>query len=313
VALASALAEAIIDGSLTTSLQLACNCSAGATAVAILRVRDYPTLFPTPQPSPLPSAAPTPIPSPLPSPAPTLPPSAVPTSTPTSSPTRERCAAGTYTTELAFDCNFGNGFCGFVNTGSSAWVEGFSSSDSGSGAVSGPSEDRTTGYGTYVYAPASAHAATDQTFTMEASLDGSTGSISFYYHLDGCGDSLLTFHTQKASGVWTQRWSVAGHLSGATVAWQQVTLSLAATELNVKFVAFTAVGSAQSCAAALDDVYVSSVCTPCAKGRYQDAIASSVCLSCVNGSYCETTGLAATTGLCAAGKYSGCVGNVPPL
>jgi len=307
VALTADLTEALADGSLTNDLQIACNCSTVATDVGTSSVRAFPTLFPTPQPSPLPSAVPTPLPTPLPSPVPTPLPSSVPTSTPTLSPTRLRCLPGTFTEEADFDCNFGNGICGFVNTGSSDWVEGNSlNSGSNDGLIAGPSEDRTTGSGTYVYAPAVAYSATNQTFVIEASLGSSTGSLSFYYHLIGCTNSTLALFTQGASGIWTEKWSIAGSSSSAIGdAWQVVELDLASTELGLKFVAFTPVDSPQSCAAALDDVYVKKLCTLCPKGQYQDSVGTFACLPCVNGSYCETEGLAAVTDFCAAGSFSG--------
>jgi hypothetical protein len=303
------LSEALADNSLTESFQLACECTGTATSISVSSLRTYPTLFPTAQPSPLPSAIPTILPTPVPSPVPTPLPSSVPTSIPSSSPTRLRCLPGTFTEETDFDCNFGDGICGFANTGNSEWVEGSSvNSGSSSGVIAGPSEDHTSGSGSYVYAPAVSHSAFNQTFVLEASLGTSTGSLSFYYHLIGCANSRLTLFTQEASGVWTEKWFVAGaSSSNSDNSWRLVELALEPTELGLKFVAFTSINSSQSCAAALDDVYVKKLCTLCPKGQYQASIGSFACLPCVNGSYCETEGLAAVTGLCAAGQYSGYV------
>jgi len=326
VALKADLGETFEDGSLTANLQLACDCTTVvALSISINSLLAYPTLHPTPQPSPMPSplpsplptlmpsplptllptSLPTPLPTALPSPVPTPLPSSVPTSTPTLSPTRLRCLPGTFTEEEDFDCNFGDGICGFVNTGSSDWVEGNSLNSGSGGSIAGPSEDRTTGSGTYVYAPAVSHSAANQTFVLEASLGSSTGSLSFYYHLIGCGNSMLTLFTEGASGTWTQKWSIAGTDISSADTWQIVELDLASTEISLRFVAYTPAGASQSCAAALDDVYVKKLCTPCPTGQYQTIIAATSCLPCINGSYCETEGLSAVTDFCAAGQYSG--------
>jgi hypothetical protein len=195
-----------------------------------------------------------------------------------------------------------------VNTGSNEWVEGNSlnSGSSGGGIIAGPPEDRTTGSGTYVYAPAVSYSATNQIFVLEASLGSSQGSLSFYYHLIGCANSSLTLFTQGASGAWTEKWSISVSDSNTTEdAWQIVKLALASSELSLRFVAFTPAGASHSCAAALDDVYVAKLCTPCPTGQYQSIIAANACLPCVNGSYCETEGLTSPTDFCAAGQYSG--------
>jgi len=265
-----------------------------------------PVIEPSAEPTQPPTVVPTQLPNPSPTSAPTLTPQ--PTLIPSPSPTRLRCLPGTFTEELNFDCNFGNGLGGFVNNGSSDWIQGSShDSSSDSTTINGPSADRTTGSGAYVYAPAVSYSAADQVFVLEASLGSSTGSLSFYYHLIGCVDSTLTLSTQGISGVWTQKWSIAGSSSGTVKdAWQIVELELESTELSLKFVAFTPAGASQSCSMALDDVYVAKLCTLCPKGQYQDNIGATACLPCVNGSYCETEGLTAATGTCAAGKYSRC-------
>ena len=301
------LSEALADNTLTENIQLACGCTGVPMSIAVSSLRTYPTLFPTAQPSPLPSAIPTSLPTPLPSPVPTPLPSSVPTSIPSSSPTRLRCLPGTFTEEADFDCNFGNGICGFVNTGSSDWVEGNSlNSGSNGGVIAGPSEDRTTGSGTYVYAPAVSYSAANQTFVLEAPLGSSTGSLSFYYHLIGCTNSSLTLFTQEAPGIWTKKWFLSNFNSSDNEnSWHLVELALEPTEVGLKFVAFAPANTPQSCAAALDDVYVKKLCTLCPKGQYQDSIGTFACLPCINGSYCETEGLAAVTGGCTAGQYSG--------
>jgi hypothetical protein len=221
------------------------------------------------------------------------------------SPTRLRCLPGTFTEEEDFDCNFGDGICGFLNTGDSDWVGGNSLNSGSGGSITGPSEDRTTGSGTYVYAPSVSHSSENQTFVLEASLGSSTGSLSFYYYLIGCGNSMLTLFTEGASGTWTQKWSIAGADISSADTWQIVELDLASTEISLRFVAYTPAGASQSCAAALDDVYVKKLCTPCPTGQYQTIIAATSCLPCINGSYCETEGLSAVTDFCAAGQYSG--------
>jgi hypothetical protein len=205
-----------------------------------------------------------------------------------------------------FDCNFGDGLCGFVNTGSSDWIEGASSNSSSDGFVAGPSEDSTTGFGTYLYAPAISHYISNQRFALEASLGSSTGMLSFYYNLIGCANSSLSLFTQGASGTWTKKWWSAptDNSTSHDGSWQNVNLTLMPTELSLKYVAFTPAGAPQSCAVALDDIYVATLCTLCPKGQYQDSIGTNACLPCVNGSYCETEGLAAVAGLCAVGQYS---------
>ena len=67
-ALEADLDEAVLDGSLTASLQAGCGCSLAATGTTFAARQEYPTLRPTPAPSPAPTPVPTPPPSPTPPP-----------------------------------------------------------------------------------------------------------------------------------------------------------------------------------------------------------------------------------------------------
>lgn len=59
-ALTSSLDEAVSDGSMTSALSVACNCTVAATSVSLDMAANYPTLKPTHLPSPAPTPAPTP-------------------------------------------------------------------------------------------------------------------------------------------------------------------------------------------------------------------------------------------------------------
>ena len=118
-----------------------------------------------------------------------------------------------------------------------------------------------------------------------------------------------TLKLNDNSTGWVTLWSSSSptlSVNGAST-WQ-VAGPLAVQGTNAQRVRFVATfppgASADTDAAAFDDVHFNSDCTSCPAGRYNPEIASGSCAACPSGSFCATAGLTSPTELCNSGTYA---------